>query len=431
MAAGNPDTVAAAVTVLRAGGNAFDAAIAAGFAAAATEPGLSSLGGGGFLLAHHADGPQELYDFFVDVPGRGRSTADRAPHFTPVTVQFAGVGQVFHAGYGSVAVPGCLDGYLRAHRALGRLPLADVVAPAAALARDGVTLTHTQATVLQLLAGILSLTDEGRSLFLLHGRLPGTGDVFRLPQYADTLAEIAAGTIEGFATPTLRDRLVAMMAANDGLVGNDDLTSYAPVVREPLVITYRTTRIATNPPPSFGGSIVTRALSLFGEGAVLSEPDDLARLVGAVAQATAEQKQQRTAPRSSRGTTHVSVADGDGNVAAMTTSNGSCSGVFVPGTGIQLNNVVGERDLHPEGFHVAPPGTRVASMMAPTVMTGADGSVTALGSGGSERIRSALLQVIVNLVDREQSPAVAVGSPRVHLDDGTVQAEPGFASATM
>ncbi len=430
MAAGNRDTVAAAVSVLRAGGNAFDAALAAGFAAAVTEPGLSSLGGGGFLLAHHASGRQELYDFFVDVPGRGRSAQVREPHFTPVTVQFAGIAQVFYAGYGSVAVPGCLDGYLMAHARLGRLPLAAVVGPAQRLAEDGFALAPTQADVLQLLTGILSLTKEGRAAFLPHGRLPVAGETLRQPDYADTLARIASGGIQGFASAGLGDVLASAMSEHDGLVGADDLAGYAPVVRAPLSVDYRGCRIATNPPPSFGGSIVMRALSLFGEGAQLAAPNDLARLVGTVATATEEEKRRRAGPSSSQGTTHVSVVDGDGNVASMTTSNGSCSGVFVPGTGIQLNNVMGERDLHPEGFHVAEPGTRVASMMAPTVITAPDGSVTALGSGGSERIRSALLQVIVNLIDRGQTPEQAVTAPRVHLDDGVVQAEPGFATET-
>jgi gamma-glutamyltranspeptidase / glutathione hydrolase len=436
VAAGNHDTVAAAVAVLRAGGNAFDAALAAGFAAAAAEPGLSSLGGGGFLLAQRTDGHQELHDFFVDVPGRGRSEQARAPHFTPVTVAFAGAEQVFHAGYGSVGVPGCLDGYLRAHTRLGRLPLAEVVAPAIRLARTGVHLAQTQADVLALLTGIWNLTPEGRAAFLPDGRPPRTGDLLRQPDYAVTLERIADGQITGFSGSALGDALVVAMAEHDGLVGAPDLSAYEPVIREPLRIDYRGTALATNPPPSFGGRIVTRVLTTFGSGDALHDPDDLARLVDAVGRATAAEKEQREAawtdaqPRSSQGTTHVSVIDADGNVASMTTSNGSCSGVFIPGTGVHLNNVMGEKDLHPAGFHAATPGTRVASMMAPTILNEPDGSVVALGSGGSERIRSALLQVIVNLVDRGMPVGDAVAAPRVHLDADVVQIEPGFADAT-
>ena len=118
VAAGHPETAGAAATILRAGGNAYDAVVAAGFAAAVAEPGLSSLGGGGFLLASPATGAATLFDFFVDTPGRGHTPSELEPHFTPVTIRFSGAEQVFHAGYGSVATPGCLAGYLHVHRRL-------------------------------------------------------------------------------------------------------------------------------------------------------------------------------------------------------------------------------------------------------------------------------------------------------------------------
>jgi len=136
-------------------------------------------------------------------------------------------------------------------------------------------------------------------------------------------------------------------------------------------------------------------------------------------------------PTSVRGTTHVSVLDAEGNVATMTTSNGSCSGVFVPGTGVQLNNVMGEADLHPDGFHSTPPGLRIGSMMAPTVATTAEGDLIALGSGGSERIRSALMSVLIGLLDRGLPLAAAVRGPRLHWDRATLQVEPGLADDVL
>ena len=130
---------------------------------------------------------------------------------------------------------------------------------------------------------------------------------------------------------------------------------------------YRGAQLSTNPPPSFGGSIVLAALhELNGEDARL---DGSAEAYVRLAHALVGLSERHTlAPQSTRGTTHVNVVDGDGNVAAMTTSNGSCSGQFVPGTGIQLNNVMGESDLHPAGFHATAPGTRIGSMMAPTAV---------------------------------------------------------------
>nr|WP_231127431.1 gamma-glutamyltransferase [Motilibacter aurantiacus] len=411
---------------MRAGGNAFDAVIAAGFAAAVAEPTLSSLGGGGFLLASPAGGQPTLLDFFVDAPGRGRPAPDLEPHFLPVRVHWAGAQQVFHAGWGSVAAPGCLDGYLTAHRRLGRLPLADVVEPARRLAARGATLDAAQAEVVALLREILTLTADGRAVFAPHGELLRAGDRVHNEALAAFLGEVAAGRVAGFSDPQIAEPLVAAMEAGGGLVTAADLTAYSVVEREPLLLGYRGASIATNPPPSFGGGLITRGLRELGPAPLDGSPAAYARL-GEVLVAMSERHVQ--GPRSVRGTTHVSAVDADGNVAAMTTSNGSCSGTFVPGTGIQLNNVMGEADLHPDGFHVTPPGTRIGSMMAPSVVRRADGTAVGLGSGGSERIRSALTCVLSALLDRGLGLQDAVRAPRLHWDRAELQAEPGLPPA--
>lgn len=414
VAAGDPATVAAAVEVLRAGGNAYDGVVAAGFAAAVAEPTLSSLGGGGFLLARTAEGTATVVDFFVDTPGRGRPEAAFEPHFTPVTVRFSGAEQVFHVGYGSVAVPGTLAGLLHVHRRLGRLDLARVVAPARALAEAGALLSPVQAEIVRLLGDILTLTPEARAVFAPDGRLPRAGERLAMPAYADFLAEVAAGRVTGFDHPRLAAATETTMLAHHGLLTRADLAAYRVVERTPLEVMVRGHRVLTNPPPAFGGGLVAHGVGLLDAGhtldralSAISDRDLIARV------------------RSVKGTTHVSVSDADGNAAAMTTSNGSCSGVFVPGTGVQLNNVMGEQDLHPDGFHAAPPGLRVGSMMAPTVVELADGRVVALGSGGSERIRSAITQVVARLLDGEHV-GHAVRAPRLHWDGTTWQVEPGI-----
>jgi gamma-glutamyltranspeptidase/glutathione hydrolase len=422
VAAGNPDTGGAAAQVLRAGGNAFDAAVAAGFAAAVAEPGLSSLGGGGFLLARTADGAETLFDFFVDAPGRGRVGGSGAPPLTAVTVRFPGADQVFHAGWGSVAVPGCLDGYLHVHRRLGRLPLRDVVAPARHLAADGVVLAPAQAVVLALLEGIVTLTPEGRAVFAPRGRLLGPGN----EPLAGFLADVADGRVRGFAEPTLAGTLEQAMTNAGGLVTAADLAAYRVVEREPLRVAYRRAGVATNPPPSFGGATVADGLADLDRQPVLDDaPEAFARLADVLVRMS---ERHTTGPTSVVGTTHVSVADGEGNVAAMTGSNGSCSGVFVPGTGVQLNNVMGETDLHPRGLHTTPAGIRIGSMMAPTIVDGDDGRSIAVGSGGSERIRSTLVCIIAGLVDRRLPLAEALHAPRLHWDCSTLQVEPGLAA---
>lgn len=134
---------------------------------------------------------------------------------------------------------------------------------------------------------------------------------------------------------------------------------------------------------------------------------------------------------STGGTTHMNVADAEGNVASLSASNGEGCGHFVPGTGIMLNNMMGEDDLHPEGFHMAPPGSRISSMMAPSMLVDAEGVLAALGTGGSKRIRTALQQTVTNLVDFGLTPEEAVNRPRLHLSQGTLQVEPGYPEAAL
>lgn len=437
VAAGHPETARAAAEILAAGGNAYDAAIAAGFAAAVAEPALTSLGGGGFLLAATAAGEQVLVDFFVDTPGRGLPADALQPHFTPVTVRFASAEQVFHVGWGSVAVPGCLNGYLHVHERFGRLDMARIVAPARRIAAAGVPVNAIQAHVLELLTGVVTLTEEAWQIFAPEGRVLREGEKLRNPGYAALLEALAAGRVTGLDSPEVSDGLLSAMRRHGGLLTAEDLAAYEVVEREPLRVTYRGHEVLTNPPPSFGGGLVLQALeTLAADGPAADDVAGTVRLCDALVamgqqHAAARHVLPADAFRSSRGTTQISVADADGNLAAMTTSNGSCSGVFAPGTGVHLNNIMGEDDLHPGGFHAAPPGLRVGSMMAPSVVLAPDGTALALGSGGSERIRSALTQVLVNLLDRGMTLEQAVEHPRMHWDGAVLQTEPGLADGVL
>jgi gamma-glutamyltranspeptidase / glutathione hydrolase len=477
VAAGHPETVAAALTVLEAGGNAFDAVVAAGFAASVVEPCLSSLGGGGFLLARTAAGEEVVFDFFVDTPGRGLPDA-AAPQLTPVTLQFGAAAQVFHVGHGSVAVPGCLPGYLHAHARLGRLDLDAVVAPARRLAELGAPLGPHQTAVVHLLEPILTLSEEGQARFTPGGRRLAPDDRVPNPRLAAFLEVVGAGRAHGFADRPLAATIEADMVANGGLLTAADLAAYQVIERDPLAVDYRGVRLLTNPPPSFGGRLIAQGLELlaaepvtdFGSGrrlALLAEvfdevmrhhtgtdvsiapdahPEAPVSGPGAPVSgpgapvsgpgATGAPPQGRR-PTSVKGTTHVSICDDEGNLAAMTTSNGSCSGVMLGDTGVMANNIMGEEDLQPHlrateddprAQHPRP-GIRVGSMMAPSLLLPDEGLPVVFGSGGSERIRTAMTQVIVDLIDHGMSLAEAVGAPRIHWDGSTVQVEPGFAPA--
>ena len=447
VAAGHVRAADAAATILERGGNAFDAIIAAGFASSVCEPGFTSLAGGGFLLARSPDLGDVLFDFFVDTPGRGLDAGAVAPAFEEVSVDFGSATQTFHCGPGSVAVPGVLAGYLHVHERLGRLPLADLVAPAVVLAEGGVEVTTTQSSDFTLLAPILARTEASRAIFFPDGDLLQAGDTLRNPDLAAFLDALGRGDGETFYDGGLGARFVDQLGAHGGLITAADLASYRVIERTPLRARYRDRTLLTNPPPTFGGALLALALRrLDAAGAPLpaGSPERALQLVRLMADVdrdrAAGHPEVRAAlqgdlgddpgarPVVTRGTTHVTVADAEGNVASMTTSNGECSGDVITGTGICCNNMLGEDDLHPDGFHAAPPGVRVASMMSPTFVLGPDGAVElALGSGGSKRIRSALLQVLAATIDDGTPLDEAVLAPRIHWDADHLEVEPGLA----
>jgi gamma-glutamyltranspeptidase/glutathione hydrolase len=448
VAAGHAAVCDAGVAALEAGGNAFDAAVAAGFAGAVAEPALTSLGGGGFLLARPAGGPANLFDFFVDTPGRGVDASALDPHFFPVTVRFPASEQVFNVGLGSVAVPGTLLGLLQTHQRLGRLPLSEVVAPAVRLAREGVELNGHQAYFLELLRPIMTLTEGGRRIYEPDGRYPGEGDRCTNPDLASFLAALPGGGDRDLYHGSLGRTVAKDMAEGGGLLGERDLAAYRVVERAPLALDYRGHQLLTNPAPAFGGRLLALSSGLWAslprlEPGSREEPCAWAALQQEVERLRArgwlsldlvpenEREKLRARLVSSGGTTHVSVCDAEGNAASMTTSNGEGSGYVMPGTGIMLNNMLGEDDLHPDGFHSSLPGERVSSMMSPSLVLRGDEVRLAFGSGGSKRIRTAMQQVLCAVVDHGVDIERAVQAPRLHWDGACVQVEPGFSEEAL
>jgi gamma-glutamyltranspeptidase/glutathione hydrolase len=223
------------------------------------------------------------------------------------------------------------------------------------------------------------------------------------------------------------------MRAGGGLVTREDLAAFRVEERTPLAAPYRGGTLLTNPPPAFGGTLIALSLSLLERDVPASDgPGSGAHLRSLVSVMEEVERRRNDGPVFTRGTTHVSVCDADGNAASLSTSNGEGSGYLLPGTGIMLNNMLGEDDLHPDGFHAAPPGERVASMMSPSVWLDGDGALRlVLGSGGSKRIRTAIVQVLSALVDFGRPVVAAVEQPRVHWDGECVQVEPGFSEAAL
>jgi gamma-glutamyltranspeptidase/glutathione hydrolase len=347
-------------------------------------------------------------------------------------VHFPGGDQVFNTGLGSAAVPGTLKGLLHVHERLGRLPLDEVLAPAVELARKGVRLNYHQAYFLSLLEPIMTLTAPARALFAPEGRLLAEGDDLANPDLASFLETLPQGGAREFYEGGLAREIAGEMSEGQGLLSEADLAAYRVHERRPLEARYRGHLLLTNPQPSFGGRLLALALERL-EGHSWPARQPASRAHGeALFEVMREVEKLRddhlsAGPRSRRGTTHISVCDAEGNAASMTNSNGEGSGYIVPGTGIMLNNMLGEDDLHPEGFHASPPGQRVASMMSPSILMRGKEVRMVLGSGGSKRIRTALLQTISLVVDFDLPLREAIEHPRLHWDGECAQVEPGFS----
>ena len=433
VAAGHPVTAEAGARVLREGGNAVDAAVAAMLASWVAEPLLTGPGAGGYLLVAGAGEQPILLDFFVAAPGAGADPAARAD-LLPIEVDFGDAVQVFNVGPASCGVPGNPAGVAEAARRWCSVPLADLAAPAVELARGGVEVTPTQAYLHEILGAILVTSPEARALFAPDGELLGRGDRFRSDELADAIALLGAEGAEPFYAGAVGEALASWVGARGGLLTPEDLRAYAPVAREPVRAVYRGRDVLTNPPPNAGGVLLALALSRLD--ATPGRPR-LADVVGAMQAAQSERTDEFTTGLADPGfvdrflasrlgsTTHIAVMDADGRAASATCTNGEGSGVVVPGTGVHVNNIMGEEDLSPTGFHRAAPGTRMPSMMAPTVVL-RDGEVElVVGSAGSNRIRSAILQTVVGVVDHGLSAGDAVEAPRVHVENGVLYTEPG------
>jgi gamma-glutamyltranspeptidase/glutathione hydrolase len=437
IAAGHPVTATIGADVLREGGNAVDAALGAMLASFACEPLLTGLGAGGYMLVVAPGQEPVLLDFFVEAVGRDADAATRA-ELVPISVSFGEAVQVFNIGAASVGAFGMPAGLCEASARFGRVPLAELARPAAALAREGVVLNEQQAYVIEILSGIVTATPEARALFAPQGSVVRAGDVVRQPELADALERLGAEGAQPFYTGDIGAAIVEWVTARGGMLTAADLAAYAVCDRTPVTVGYRERVVLTNPPPSAGGILIARALALLDSRAGPPSVPDVVAVM--------EQTQRERTPEFLTGlddpefverflhlgsTTHIAVLDREGWACSVTCSNGSCSGVIVPGTGVHLNNMLGEQDLNPLGFHRYPPGRRLPSMMAPTIVLRDGAPELVVGSAGSNRIRSAILQTIIRSIDDGMPAADAVRAPRIHVEDGVVYSEPGIDTTEL
>jgi gamma-glutamyltranspeptidase/glutathione hydrolase len=425
----------------------------------AVESPLTGLGAGGFMLVH-TENEDVLLDFFVEIPGR--DGLERGSELVPVSVVFDETPQVFNIGAASCGGPGTPAGLAEALRRFGSMPMRELIGPAVSHARDGVEISAGQAYLLKILDPILTEFPESRALYAPQGRILREGERFVFGDLADALERYADEGPDAFYRGDIAEAIAGWVTDRGGTLGAADLAAYEPIAREPVRARFRGREVLTNPPPSSGGILIALCLALLER---LREAG-IEQVVATMAEANRARTEQfhaglyeegyverflaadrldalveRIASGAGAGdhrgggglgsTTHITAVDSEGRCASVTCSNGTGSGMLVPGTGVHVNNMLGEEDLNPLGFHALPPGRRMTSMMAPTVVLRGGELEAGLGSGGSNRIRSAVLQVILRLVADGMDAQSAVDAGRVHFEEGVVQAEPGVDAAAL
>jgi gamma-glutamyltranspeptidase/glutathione hydrolase len=471
--------------ILQKGGNAVDAAVAVGFAMAVTYPKAGNLGGGGFMVIHRANGEDAAIDYRETAPAATTRDVflDAQGNADPHKSRESGLG---------VGVPGTVAGLALALQRYGsgRFSLADLIAPAIALARDGFAVEDDTADTLARVSRRLKRWPSTAKIFLRDGAVLKEGDRLVQPDLAATLDAIAHEGPRAFYTGSVAKQIAAAVRGAGGRMTEADLASYKPVLRAPVRGTYRGYDIVSMPPPSSGGVHLIEMLNIL-EGYDLhamgaGSPDALSLTIAAMQRAYADRavflgdpdsikvpvagltskayaaklraqidpKHARAStdihpgtpsPQEGQNTTHFSVLDRDGNAVSNTyTLNFSYGlGLVADGTGVLLNNELDDFAAKPMapnayglvgfGANAPGPGKRPLSSMTPTIVLKDGKPVLVTGSPGGSRIITAVLQVILNVIDFRMTAAQAVSFPRVHhqwLPD-KVFAEPGFPDATI
>ena len=438
IATGHALTTEAAKEILEDGGNGADAVIAALLAACVAEPMLASMGGGGHALIQADGTPTVSLDFFAQTPKQ------RHPgplDFYPIIGNFGTTTQEFHVGLASMATPGVPAGLDALHARFGSLPKKRLVEPAQRLAREGVKLNALQHHTLEILEPIVRATPQAaRWAGLEHTEapLPKVGQSIAQPRFAEFLAQWASEGAQCFYQGVIADDLIEQCIERGGHLRHPDFLDYQAQWRAPLKWRYRNATLWSNPPPAFGGMML--ALSTHALEHMLKpqtrpgSKDHIKALIETMDSVNENRRELEHAqdeaallgqframldahPIARRGTTHISIDDGQGLPISMTVSNGEGAGQVIESAGIMMNNMLGEEDLNRGGFHGWPCNRRLASMMTPTIMHHPDRTRRyLLGSGGSNRIRTALLQVVSQLIDFGADLPRAIDAPRLHLE---------------
>jgi gamma-glutamyltranspeptidase/glutathione hydrolase len=465
--------------ILRAGGNAVDAAVAVGFALAVVHPEAGNIGGGGFMVIRTADGRVRSLDYRETAPSRATRDMylDAAGEPTERSV----------TGHLAVGVPGAVAGLTAAHMQLGRLPFDSVIAPAIRLARDGFVVDEYRSESIRSDSARLSAYPASLASFLPGGGPPAPGSRLAQPDLATTLEAIGRDGAAGFYQGPVADLIVAEMERGGGLISHADLSEYRAIWREPITVRYRGHTVYSMPPASSGGVTMGEILNImegydplppFGTPALihreaeamrraftdrnkhLGDPDfvrnPIDRLLSKEYAATLRHEigeratpTPRFDPAAAGGssTTHYSVVDAEGNAVSCTTTlnNSYGSAVTVTGAGFLLNDEMDDFATAPgkpnmyglvQGdANAIEPGKRMLSAMTPSIVLDPSGRLYLLvGTPGGPRIITMVYHVISNVIDHRMPLPEAVTAPRMHhqaLPDSLQVEDDGFTRTTL
>ena len=441
VASGSRLAADAGVRVVREGGNAVDAAIAASLVSCVVEPGVCSLAASGFLTIWPAGAAPVMVDGAAVMPGM-QLPKSRFGHATAEVFLGYGGGMHTTVGYGSVAVPGNLAAYALASGRYGNVPWRVLVEPAREIAHDGFPLSEASYNYLQLThKSIYGWSEHGLEMFCdADGELYRPGSTIRIEHLDETLRCIAEDGVDEFYRGDLAAQITQYIEAHGGILTRQDMARYEARLLPTLDVQVNDWTVATDSPPALGGAVLAAMLMLMGDRpqdrwtpaeleylihvqeAVLGfrydrldGSEDLQRDV----QELLEQAHARDLRRflSSPSTVHASAVDSAGLACSVTVSAGYGSGVMPPGTGIFMNNSLGELELNKRGVHAWPPGSRLPSNMAPTVARHRNGGVLAIGSPGASRITTAIQQTLLNFIHLGMPLQAAVDHARLHVEE--------------
>jgi gamma-glutamyltranspeptidase / glutathione hydrolase len=432
LAAPSEIAVIAGETVVGMGGTAADAAVAMALVAICTEPGVCAPGAGGYVTVDAGDGSPFVIDGYMAVPGLGFSGDVVAES---VTMEYGG-GVTTLVGPGTIGVPGSFAALSVASERYGRIPWSEVLFLVADTVEPGFPLSQACYTYLIDSGPLIFSQDPASRAALYDGdRLKEVGDTVEFVDLPGTLRQIGEEGAETFYRGELARRIVDDLSSRGSQITTRDLANYQPVLRKPLRADIAGWNVVANPPPAVGGVVVLDALRTVADS---TEPLSHSVWRDALVRAFAHRRDFEegadvegllvAAGLKSPSTITVSAVDQDGIAVAATFSAGYGSGIVPAGTGLLMNNSVGEIELVPGGLEALAPGERMMSNMAPTTVRSGD-DVIAIGSPGADRITSALVITLIRFLLAGDSLAAAVEHPRLHPERITpvaVAAEEGI-----